>query len=203
LEETKKRVQSLETELAESRLCLDGTKTRVHDLESQLEERGARLEETCKHVHDLEEAVAAAELQTATEAESGQVRLNALQQQLTVAEAQLAAAQAASHTRGTAKSSQAGSGTDILVQEELNMERAARLKAEASAADASRQAKAQAAAWRQSLQGLKEDQAEILRQWTAASTAWEEERQCLEAEIAQLSARVQGINAADACRRAV
>jgi hypothetical protein len=53
------------------------------------------------------------------------------------------------------------------------------------------------------LQGLKEDQAEILRQWTAASTAWEEERQCLEAEIAQLSARVQWINAADACRRAV
>jgi chromosome segregation ATPase len=188
-------VTELEEELRKASLQATAAKERLEHLEQDLTARNLLLEGTSKRAKGLEEALAAAELGRAAEAQNGRIKLDALQQQLTAAETQLSAQQAAPggqlHVCCTERGPQVDCATHINLQEELKQEKEARLKAETAAADAGKQAKAQASAWRQSLHGLKEDQAEMLRQWTAASTAWEVERQYLEAEIAHLEARVK------------
>jgi chromosome segregation ATPase len=188
-------VTELEEELRKASLQATAANERIEHLEQDLTARNLLLEGTSKRAKGLEEALAAAELGRAAEAKNGHIKLDALQQQLTAAETQLSAQQAAPggqlHVCCTERGPQVDCAMHINLQEELKQEQEARLKAETAAADAGKQAKAQAAAWRQSLHGLKEDQAEMLRQWTAASAAWEEERQYLETEITHLEARVK------------
>ena len=82
---------------------------------------------------------------------------------------------------------------------QLEAEQAARGRADEASAAARKHAKRQAAAWRESLAGLREDQAQMIAQWTEASAAWDEERAALEAEAEGLAARLQAAEGKGAC----